>query len=547
MPDRDRLQSLLRRIDGRPYPAWRDLLGTWRLGALQLVVDHVQGDPFAAPSALRVRFAHGIDPGLVSDADGRLAAEDWLLRRFGAVLEGHPRGSGRSGALDIYRPGPEILERSAARLLSGGRAELRFAAGLPAQGRRVLGRQGWAMLTEDIPHAVARLRPDETLAAQVHAARLQRALRRKLDEHGLIAFVADGSVLPRASGVDTRPLASAVPFESPPALRVTLETPFGAVTGMGLPRGVTVIVGGGFHGKSTVLAALARGHLDHVPGDGRERVVALADTVKVRAEDGRRVAGVDISAFLRELPGGLSTAPFFSDDASGSTSQAAALVEALESGARVLLMDEDTCATNLMVRDARMRALIPRDREPITPLVERVRQLVDAWGLSVVLVIGGVGDYLGVADVVLSMEDHRAHDRTAEARALGIPAPPAPGPLPRPAPRVPLRAGLEPGKIRAWDERRLRYGDAEIELGAVEQLLDPAQAWTVGQALRLLYEDIVDGRRDLPAALDALDAMLDAEGVELLSPREWPAGGLVRPRRHEVAAALSRLRTLRVR
>ncbi len=306
---------------------------------------------------------------------------------------------------------------------------------------------------------------------------------------------------------------------------------------MGVRAGVTLIVGGGFHGKSTVLQALERGHLDHVPGDGRERVVATPRAVKVRAEDGRRVASVDVSAFLADLPGGRSTAPLCTDDASGSTSQAAAIVEACEVGARVLLIDEDTSATNLLVRDERMRQLIPDRGEPITPLVQRVRELHRSWGVSTVMVVGGVGDYLGVADVVVAMDHWRPRDCTTQARALGpeVPAPPRPlGPRPE---RVIEPRGLAPGKIRTRSARALDYAGTEVELTCVAHLLDRDHVATIGEAMRLLHEEVVDGRRTLRQILDALDAIL----------RDWPPGDLVRPRRFEVAAVLNRLRTLTVR
>ena len=428
MPDSHRLKRLLERIDGRSYPAYRDVRGTWQIEDLTLIIDHVQGDPFAAPSRLRLRVQTGIRREVSTDRDAKEAAEDWLLRRFGANLVGRSRGSGRSGRLDVYRPGPEILERSGVRLGLNGVAEVRFTAGLPAQGRRVLGQQAWYLLTDDVAAAASHLivadDNAEALDAHVASVQAQRAFRRQLHGRGLAAFIADGSVLPRRSGVDQRPLQDAVPFRSPPSLRIELDTDAGPVAGMGIPHGVVLITGGGFHGKSTVLAALQRGHLDHIPGDGRERVVADLDTVKIRAEDGRRVEQVDISGFLRDLPGGRSTAPFSSDDASGSTSQAAAIVEAAEAGAKVLLLDEDTSATNLLVRDARMRALIPREREPITPFVERVREVRDSWGVSTVMVVGGVGDYLAVADpgpplrALVAHADLRQQLRGAEAAHL---------------------------------------------------------------------------------------------------------------------------------
>ncbi|MCA9570452.1 MAG: ABC-ATPase domain-containing protein, partial [Myxococcales bacterium] len=357
------LASVARGLEGRPYPAYRALEGSWSLGDIELSVDHVQGDPFAAPSRLSLVVPTGIPTHWLATRTLREAAEDFLLRRFGASLAGERRGSGRSGELGVYRPGPEICERSAVRIDRAGRATVRFTAGLPARGRRILGREAADLLTGDVPAAAGALRVGEHTGLRAHLDSVvrQRALRDALKGAGLVAFIADGSVLPRASGVSQDPLPGAVPFESPPSLRTTLDTPFGPVLGMGVPAGVTVLTGGGFHGKSTVLQALQRGHFDHVPGDGREGVVTTPHAVKVRAEDGRAVRDVDIGDFLGDLPGGRTTSPFRTDDASGSTSQAAAMVEAIETGAKVLLLDEDTSATNLLVRDARMAALIPDD------------------------------------------------------------------------------------------------------------------------------------------------------------------------------------------
>ncbi len=542
------LERTCQRLDGRPYPFYKDLKGTWDLDGVILVVDHVQGDPYAAPSRIRLRVQTDLVAADCSDPDRRLAAEDWLLRRFGGQLAGSRRGSGRSGVLQVYRPGPEVTERSALRLRPDGGCEVRLAVGLPARGRRILGRQAWALLTEDLAAAVQSLSVGPGLGEHVQSIVTQRALRAQLRDRGLVAFVADGSLLPRASGVDPAPLAEGIPFESPPTLQVTLAGPLGAVTGLGIPAGVTLIVGGGFHGKSTLLQALQCGHLDHIPGDGRERVVTDPDGVKIRAEDGRRVAGVDISAFLDGLPQGRSTRPFWTEDASGSTSQAAALVEAVEAGARVLWVDEDTSATNLLVRDNRMRALIPRELEPITPLVERIRDICGAWDLSLVMVVGGVGDYLAVADTVIGMHAYRPVDLGARARELAGPDPEPPGPLDPLLPRVVMAEGLAPGgKVRARGTDRLQYGDGDLDLRAVEQVLDASHAGTLGHALRWLHEDLVGTEgRPIGTLLDRFEVLLEAEGLEVLSPREWPSGDLINPRRHEVAAALNRLRTLRV-
>lgn len=534
------LESALRRIDGRSYPAYRDLEGRWDLAGYTVFLDRAASDPFAAPSRLRVVVDNPLDPALWTDRRARIATADWLLRRVVHAELGSRRGSGRSGHIELYEPGPEVCERSAV-LLAADRIELRLRAGLPAQGRRVLGRAAYELFTRDLARAAALLSDGPGLQAHVDSVLDQQALREALDEHNLVAFIADGALLPRRSGVDQRPLPDAIPWESPPELAVTLDTPRGPVRGTGLPAGLTLLVGGGFHGKSTVLQALGRGHLDHVPGDGRERVVARHDAVSLRAEDGRSVRGVDISPFINDLPGGRSTRPFSTDDASGSTSQAAALCEALESGSRLLLLDEDTSASNLLVRDALMQQLIPGDQEPITPLIQRVGDLRDA-GVSLVLVCGGVGDYLAVADTVLQLRDYRPQDVTARAHALAGTGPAAAASPVGPLARHPLPARIE--RIKGRDERRILLDREPLELGAIEQVLDPAHARTLALALRFVLAELANGERSVPVLLDALDAILADEGLDALSER--PDGGLVWPRRHEVAAALSRWRPLRV-
>jgi predicted ABC-class ATPase len=547
VPDRQRLKRLLERLDGRSYPGYRDLEGSWRLDELTLTIDHVQGDPFAAPSCLRARTPTGLDPALLTDRSAYLAAEDWLLRSFARQIHWRQRGSGRSGEIRCLRPGPEVIERSALRVDSEGWAEVRFQCGLPAKGRRILGQQAWAVLSEDILRACRALEDVDGISDHIRSVQQQTHLRQALAARGLIAFVADGSVLPRASGTSQEPLADAVPFHSPQSMRVTLETPFGSVSGMGIPEGITLIVGGGFHGKSTLLNALQRGHMNHIPTDGRERVVSRVDTVKIRAEDGRRITGVDISLFLNDLPQQRSTSSFYTEDASGSTSQAAAIIEAIESGASTLLIDEDTSATNLLVRDERMRALIPDPDEPITPFVDQVQAIYKSYGVSTVMVVGGIGDYLATADHVIAMRSYEAHDVTGRAHEILSRRPAPTTPLPPVQPRKLKRRGLAPGKrTRARDARALQYGDHELVLTAVEQVLDGAHATSIGHAIRFLHDHIIDDKRNLTQILDALEAILDDEGVEVLSPRSFPVGDLVRPRRHEVAAALSRVRTLEV-
>ncbi len=563
------LRAALARLDRAPYPAYKELRGVWDLGAVTLFIDRVQGDPFAAPSLVRVRVPRAaLDPALDGDSRARrVALADFLARRGGRAVEQHARrsqGSGKSGAVRIDAPGQEVLERSACRVADDW-AELRLSAGLPAAGRSILGREAADLLLETLP-AIAwealRLDADEAAAAREHLDTVEdaRALRAQLRERGLVAFVADGAILPRASGVSQRPLVGAIPFASPPELRVTLHAPHaGEVAGMGVPEGLTVIVGGGFHGKSTLLAAIAHGPYDHLPGDGRERVVAREDAVVIRAEDGRRVAAVDISPFIGTLPSGGSTARFSTDNASGSTSQAANIVEAIEAGGGVLIMDEDTCATNFLIRDARMRLLVPAAHEPITPFVDRVRDLHAGLGVSTILVLGGSGDYLGVADTVIWMDAYRpreitarAHDIAAETSAGRETA--APRPLAAPPARIPDPASINAeqrgrDRVRARGTEEIAFGQEEIDLRAVEQIVDPSQTRAIGGLLaHAVARGHLDGQRTLAEALAALDADLDRAGLDLLAERlgEHP-GELARPRMLEVAAAINRLRSLRVR
>jgi predicted ABC-class ATPase len=567
MPTLNELRRALRRIDGRGYKAYKEIAGRYAEGELALFVDHVQGDPFAAPSRLRARLPNPWPPELFASRVRQIALEDFLARAVARAIRrggGGRRGSGKSGLVAIDAGGQEVLERTAV-VACGDFVEARLEVGLPAAGRRVLGREAEALLCDALPRAVRTglcEAPGEEARRFVECVENQEAIRAQLRERELVAFVGESAILPRESGVSDRPLRDAVPFRAPEELRIELEVPNppGRVAGMGLPRGVTLIVGGGYHGKSTVLRALERGVYPHVPGDGREWVVTDPDAVKVRAEDGRRVERVDISSFIGELPGGRATTAFSTDDASGSTSQAAGIVEAIEAGASAILMDEDTCATNFMVRDARMQALVPTEDEPITPFVDRVRELHDALGLSTVLVMGGSGDYFDAADTVIAMRAYRPE--VATARAQEIAGSHATGrrresttPLRRPAPRAPLAESVDPSRgrrdvkidARAVDE--LGFGTQRIDLRCVGQLVDRSQTRAVGHALHIARERLMDGKTPLPEVLDALEARLEADGLDALSPfgRGRHPGNLARPRRHEIAAALNRLRTLRMR
>lgn len=563
----DSLRRTLLRIDGRGYGAYKDIRGTYGFADFTLAVDAVQGDPFAAPSRLRVLVppATAELPARLYSSASRAIGVSCLLAKAFASKAGKMstrRGSGKSGEIRIEAPGQQVLANTAVQVHDDGAVEARFTVGLPAQGRRVLGRQACGILLEDLPELIAgslyaRSHTNEELWRHAAANEDADALRAAMAERGLIAFVADGSILPRSSGVDDRPMqgGSVIPFRSPDSLKASFSLPnAGAVSGMGVAVGVTLIVGGGYHGKSTLLRAIEKGVYNHGPGDGRELVVSKADLVKIRAEDGRAVSGVDISAFIGDLPLGQSTRSFASANASGSTSQAAAIVEAMESGAGGLLIDEDTAATNFLIRDARMQALVPKESEPITPFIDRVRRMYKEYGISTVLVVGGSGDYLDVADTVIAMETFRPYDVTARASAVASDHPTgrvAEGGnsfnvnlrrIPRPG-SVDPRKGRRESSIRTRDMQTVQFGRETLDLAAVEQIVHWAQTRAIGAALDYARHLYIDGRRSLSQILDLVMADIEAEGLDVLERRR--TGEFAQFRRHELAAAFNRLRSFR--
>jgi predicted ABC-class ATPase len=553
------LRSVLERIDGRGYGHYKSLRGrSFTVGRLRMRVEHVQADPFAPPSRLRVDLpadAARLPAWARASGDARRASADFLQRAVHRALERWRR------KLEIAPCGQEVLDRTGVRIdLDPPEVAMRLSAALPAAGRRILGRQAADLLDEQLPAAlegVIEALDLDALRRHVECVEDQTALRGQLADLELVAFLAEDSLLPRRSGADARPLRGAVPLEVPATLACELEAPHaGRLRGLAIRHGVTLIAGGGYHGKSTLLQALALGVYDHAPGDGRERCVTDPSAVSIRAEDGRSVRGADLRPFIDRLPLGRATDRFDTDDASGSTSQAAAIVESLEMGARALLIDEDTAATNFMIRDARMRRLVPDPKEPITPFLDRVRQLRAERGVSSVLVVGGAGEYLDVADCVIQMDEYRPRDVTARAREiaaadpLGQAAPREPGPWPRASVRIPDPGSLDPRRgrraerVRSVKTRAIEFGSEEIDVSLLYQLVDPAQCRTIGDLLLAITRGVADGRQSVPELLDALEARIDSEG--LVSVTAPTFGDRARARRFEVGAALNRLRSLRL-
>ncbi|UCG12448.1 MAG: ABC-ATPase domain-containing protein [Deltaproteobacteria bacterium] len=563
------LRSILQRIDRRGYKAYREIQGTYQFDDFTLLLDHVQGDPFAEPSRMRVRVDQaraGFPPDTYQGKNREIGLRDYLTRQFHqAILQVCPRqrrGTGRSGLIQIDAPGQEILLRTSC-LINERFVEARFKVGLPAAGRSILAKEALVMLFHELPQIVGmslfmKKLNHRLLYEHLEVNEDQDALRQMLEPSKLVAFVAEGSCLPRMSGVDDRPLEeAAVLFRAPESLQFTFTLPTsGEVTGMGIPEGVTLIIGGGYHGKSTLLDALQRSVYNHIPGDGRERCVTVSDAVKIRAEDGRNIETVDISPFINNLPYGKDTTSFSTPNASGSTSQAANIIEMLEVGATALFIDEDTSATNFMIRDRRMQLMVAKEKEPITPLIDKIRLLCSERGVSTVLVVGGSGDYFDVADTVIGMEEYVPKELTAEARRIvtevktqrssegGVSF----GDV---RDRIPMAASIDASrgkrevKITTQGTRGIGFGTNTIDLTALEQLVSPSQTLAVAKSLVYLRNNYMNGLRPVRELMAMLERDLTVQGLDVLSKRS--SGEYALPRRLEVAGALNRLRSLRAK
>lgn len=563
------LQRELRTIHRKGYPAYKGLKGRYQFRGYELSIDHVQGDPFASPSALSVFIPHrqaGFPAEYYAGKHTRIALQDDLTRRFGKQTGRfcyQAKGSGKSGVISVSSCGQEILERTACEIKKDG-ILARFFVGFPANGRSINAVELEKILFEYLPKCVEQTffyknLPAKEIQAVIFLAEDQKSIREELKKRGLLAFVANGSVLPRESGVSDRPMRNSIPFLSPKSLEVTLELPHrGKISGMGIRRGITLIAGGGYHGKSTLLQALERGVYDHISGDGREYVITDDTALKLRAEDGRKISNVDISMFINHLPNGKDTKCFSTLDASGSTSQAANIMEGIEAGSRLLLIDEDTSATNFMVRDELMQRVITRSKEPITPFLERAKDLYEKAGVSTILVVGSCGSYFYIADTILQMDNYRPVDITEQTKQLlkeyKAPKIQAPG-FEIPGGIRKIRLGGASSKRKNYRgtgmvEERLKLkvlskdafvlGKETLDLRYVEQLTDREQTTTLGSLLKYAKEQYEGESPDIVSLVKELMTKIETEGLASVSGSSYVPSGMAMPRIQEVFACFNR-------
>lgn len=569
MADSKQLEKTLRSLNGKSYKAYNDIKGRYNFKNFSLHVDHIQSDPFASPSKMRVRILQKhskLPEEIFSNKHREIGIRNFLAKEFHESIINNSKqtkGSGKSENIQIDCPGQEMLERTCV-FVNKNFIEVRFFVGLPAFGRKIAGNEAVKILCEQLPKIVEnslmfsrylQKRKEEAWEwAKLNED--EESLRNSLEKKGLVAFVGNGSILPRRSGVDSRPLNKdkAVPFEPPESLKTEIELPNkGKVVGMGIKKGINLIIGGGYHGKSTLLNALELGVYNHVPGDGREFVISNYNGVKIRAEDGRSIEKVDISPFINNLPFGKETKDFSSENASGSTSQAANIMESIEAGAETLFIDEDTSATNFMIRDQRMQELVSKNQEPITPFIDKTVQLYRDYGISTILVIGGSGDYFDVADCIICMKDYKPYDYTEESKEIANKYKSSRkneggenfGEFRE---RKPLNRSIDASKgkkikIKAKGLKNINFGKQDIDLASLEQLVDVSQTRAIGDAVfyakRYMRENL-----SLKEILDKVSQDIKEKGLDVLNPSS--RGDYAEFRKFELAQAINRIRSLEV-
>ena len=580
MKNSEELRQQLRSINRKSYPAYKGLKGLYHFGNYILSIDHVQGDPFASPSHVSIQISHrdtGFPVEYYKDTLTGTTLCDYLTRQFEKQVSQYSfraKGSGKSGLLTASHCGQEILSRTACEITEKG-ITARFFVGFPANGRTINATELEKILFDFLPVCIQKSFFYSSLNAKelqnyIELAEDQEFIRQTLPAKNLCAFIADGSILPRESGISSRPMKASVPFTSPDSLRISINLPHkGKITGMGIPKGITLIVGGGYHGKSTLLNALELGVYNHIPGDGREYVITDATAVKLRSEDGRFIKDVDISMFINDLPNKKDTRCFSTLDASGSTSQAAGIVESMEAGSHLFLLDEDTSATNFMVRDAFMQQVIQREKEPITPFLERAEDLYKKAGISTILVAGSSGAFFHIADTIIQMDNYVPKDITASVKKLcsqyPLPAvsvtdfqlPHRHRIMSRPAESSKRlihnsrgnhsdsgAAKPERLKTRISGTDGFSLGRQEIDLRYTEQLIDAEQTAALGLLLKYAVEHLADGRRTLPEIVQFLWKNLSLHGLSFFTENQKISCGYATPRIQEIYACLNRYRGL---
>jgi len=548
-----------------------------------------------------------------------VAAQDYILRTFKPYLDrlneeiaNRKRPAKENGKYYIYSPGGEVVKRNCVyfkeverkyyqlRGYGGGKTyrmyipdsfhpeempelhrppemcvNIMIQVQLPRPDSEF--KKSKRMLTSMLPEAVDWFALEfdvYKLREAVELNKKQEEIRKWLRQSDCCAFIANGAILPR-KGNSPLPAENAVPFQSPEQNEIEIC----GLKGMGIKKGVTVITGGGYSGKSTLLDAISAGIYNHIKNDGREFVITDDTAVKISAEDGRSVKNANLSPFIKWLPNGGDASHFYTEHASGSTSQAANIIEAANFGAKLFLIDEDKSATNFMIRDDMMKELIKR--EPITPFTDRVRQLYGEAGISTILVVGGSGEYLSVADTVIMMDEFYALNATEQAKEIYKNAKQTPAISNKIRESAPFQKGAfvdsfhVPSNQNWYCERRLItekftsypreseevysgterleisdmgfiiIGDEKIDIRSLHNFISFAQITAVGYMLRYLEISCKEAVSDMQKMIDDLYIEIENKGIDFIysnffNCERW----LDIPRKCELAAVINRMRQI---
>ena len=505
------------------------------------------------------------------------AAADYCLRTFAPYIDAlnadlfnRSRPDDENGKYYLHRPSGEVLVRNTAYFALCAQKDYENGSGstvypldddvsrpprmclcimMQVQLPKKKLRKTIQMLCRDLPGAVDRFIAEFNmcqLEKSLALAEKQTAIRSWLKTSAYCAFIANGSILPRSKDTDL-PLLDAVPFQSTPNDEIEVC----GVRGMGIKRGVTVITGGGYSGKSTLLDAVSAGIYDHYLGDGRELCITDDTAMTISAEDGRSVKSLNISPFIKWLPNG-DTQNFSTEHASGSTSQAANIMEAVDYGTKLLLIDEDRSATNFMIRDRMMKELI--EKEPITPFTDRVNELYLSCGISTILVIGGSGEYLFVADRIYMMEDYLIHDVTKKSKVICSSYGESYSHT-RPIEWLQKRTlysehfssypkGSGKERLTVSNMGFIIIGDEMIDIRGLHDIVSKRQLDALGYMIRYLEVHNTDRKIDINIRIDELYDKIAHEGLDMVFSNIFTTTErfLDLPRKLELKALINRMR-----
>jgi predicted ABC-class ATPase len=566
MRDKKEFYAMLMDIADKPISEYGRLAGDFDFSRYVLKVSQVPSESLEQPALFIVRVPQtiaGFAPHLFSTPVRRTALEDFLTRRIAEQIDvlAHYDEQGLSRRhLMVAEPGQKILPRTSL-LVTEEYVEARIYVRLPQRDGRIDADRVkdifFDELTSVVNHSLIACNLDEQeMNHFVDVMEDADQIRQMLPTRGLVSFVGEGSLPARLGDSDYPAFENTTPLTMDESLLVDVDTPnAGTVKGLGVPTGVTLIVGDEYSSRAALMRAIASGIYNHVPGDGREQVITVPDAVHVAAETGRSIQKVDISSMIPAQSGVRSDA-FSAEQADACSAQAAAMVEALEVGARALLFDESESSAAFLTQDTRLMGLMPEAGARVTPLSARARQLADDLGVSIIVAgSASVAEFIPVADTILKIEAGRVSDVTDAAKKMDLNQLVTDSELVDVSSLVEKNrwvvptsidasAGPHDQMIKAEAVDLLQFGRSVIQLRNTSQIADKHQTATIGLILYYAKLRYMDEGRPIREIMDLIDRDLGTEGLECLS-RDL-RGDLARPRRYEIAAALNRLETMRI-